>query len=193
MPRATKGGAALDASVALTYAVTIGDVSSTGSAKPGAHVSLPQTLSRGQYKVVVTTTNAAGEESERAVLSLWVGNDSPAAVSGLTLKRTSANGLSLSWNAVSKGAHGGHLDASKVTYKVVRHPDGQTVAAALGQTALAETFASDTLANVWYGVTASAEGLAGDSALSNKVVLGPGMEIPYTEDFSAEAPSTTIR
>ncbi len=188
MPQTTKGGAALDASVALTYTVTVGDISSTGSAKPGAHVSLPQTLSRGQYKVVVTTTNVAGEESERAVLSLWVGNDSPAAVTGLTLKRTSATGLSLTWNAVDKGAHGGHLDASKVTYKVVRHPDGQTVASALNATTLTETYASDTLANVWYDVTASAESLSGDSTLSNKVVLGPGMDVPYTEDFSAEAP-----
>ncbi len=188
MPTTTKGGDALDASVALAYTVTVGDVSSTGSAKPGAHVSLPQTLLRGQYKVVVTTANANGEESERAVLSLWVGNDSPAAVTSLSLKRTSASGLSLSWNAVDKGAHGGHLDASKVTYKVVRHPDGQTVAAALAQTTLAETFTSDTLANVWYDVTPSAEGLEGDSTLSNKVVLGPGMDVPYTEDFSAEAP-----
>lgn len=107
MPSATKGGETLSGNI--NYKVYLGDQKKEGTAAAGKTVQLDATLPEGRCKIVVTTSNAKGE-SERTAISLWIGKDAPATVSGLSLKRTLDKGLQLRWDAFSTGAHNGYVD-----------------------------------------------------------------------------------
>lgn len=182
MPVKTKDGKPLTGNI--SYRAEIGNNTKTGSATAGQKISIPASTTEGRCKVLVTTSNAAGE-SERAAISLWVGKDTPSAVSGLVLKRTASNGMQLSWDAVTTGAHGGYIEASKIKYRIVRKPDGK-LTDNYTQTSMQDQAAGDALANYWYEVTPVLDNETGETATSNKVVTGPGKDIPYAEDFSSE-------
>lgn len=180
MPSVTKGGEALSGN--LTYKVDMGGQIKEGSAAAGQAVTVDATLPEGRCKFVVTTSNAKGE-SERAAMATWIGKDTPATVTGLTLKRTLDKGLKLQWNAVATGAHNGYVNTANVTYKVVRQPDGKTICENGTATELYDNVQSSELAKYWYEVTPAADGKTGETLASNKAVVGPGKEIPYTETF----------
>ncbi len=184
MPSTTKAGGKLSGN--LSYRVEAGNEVKTGTATAGQELSLPLTVNEGRCKILVTTSNTSGE-SERTAISLWVGKDTPAAVTGVKLQYTNDNMLGLSWNAVEKGKNGGYIDASKVRYRIVRQPDNTVVQDNYQQTQYSETASSTTLAKRWYEVTPYVDGESGDTAVSNKVVVGPGKDVPYSEDFSSDA------
>lgn len=184
MPSTTKAGSQLSGE--LSYKVETDNGVKTGTAAAGQKVSLPLTADAGRCKILVTTSNGSGE-SERAAISLWVGKDTPSAITGIKLRRTENDIVSLSWNAVDKGKHGGYIDASKVRYRIVRQPDNTVVADNYTATQYQETANSDVLAKRWYEITPYVDGESGETAVSDKVVIGPGKDIPYSEDFSSDA------
>ena len=183
MPTVTKGGEPLSGK--LGYKVVMGNQTKEGTAEAGEAMELETTQPEGRCKIVVTTNNAKGE-SERAAMAMWVGYDTPATVGNLALKRTADQGLKLQWDAVTTGAHNGYVDAEKVTYKVVRQPEGKTISDNATTTVVYDNVESSQLAKVWYEVTPTANGKEGATKTSNKVIVGQGKEMPYNTTFTDE-------
>lgn len=184
MPEQTSGGAVLAGE--LTYRVQLNGEERTGKAQPGEQVSLDYTLPAGSHKLVVTAL-AGALEGERAALSFWVGLDTPKAVGGLTLEKTAPDRLSLRWTAPEGGAHGGYVDLSSVTYRVVRYPGHVTVAASTTETSWTETVTASSLNRYWYVVTPLVGSLEGEETASNKVVMGEGLPMPFEEAFDTQS------
>lgn len=182
MPTMTCGGAALDGT--LDYTLLMNDEVKEGTGQPGETISLENiTLEAGDYKFVLTVSNDKGT-GERAVVSQWIGMDAPAAVENLTLKKQSEATVALSWEAPRTGIHQGYVDAASLRYRIVRYPGNVVLHEDYPQTSFTEDIEAGKLAQYWYVVTPAAGGMEGEEASSNKVVMGPGYEMPYEEDFS---------
>lgn len=146
---------------------------------PGTAVSLAATLPLGEHSYKIRAVNASGNGVPRSVRT-FIGNDIPAAPTNIGVE---ANGLEavVTWDAVVKGAHGGHINPSEVTYDVTRMPGNVTVAS--GLTATSCTDQVDEMGVYTYFVSASTPAGAGETASSGSVVVGSEMPLPYTCDF----------
>lgn len=72
----------------------------------------------GSYRYSVVCSNEEGSGA-RAAVTVFVGVNLPAAVSGVTWTETDNPGeVTISWDAVTSDISGNHLDASQVTYQV---------------------------------------------------------------------------
>ena len=170
----------------LSYVVSVNDeVASTGNGSPGEQITVPLTIERGNAKILVAATNETGKGTP-AILDVWLGNDAPRAVTGLTATYIDGQ-ASLTWNAPKSGLHGGYLDTSSITYQVVRHPDEVTVATNLPDTAYTETLLPEELAPYYYTVTASAGDMEGGTAQSNVFSAGQAITLPYSQTFDDES------
>ena len=121
-----------------------------GKAVAGSQVVIDMTLTEGNKKLVLVTTNAAGEESDRAVKVMWAGQDAPAAVTGVKLHKETPERVRLSWSASTEGKHKGYVDPSTITYKIVRYPDQVTLHENFKETTLTDNIAPTELVKYWY-------------------------------------------
>lgn len=183
MPDISYSGFALTGE--LSYEVTANDQKWTGTKKAGEFVSMNLSLTTGKYKFTVTTTNSYGT-SEKFVTSQWIGKDAPTSVTELTVKKASASNIKLTWNAPQTGQNNGYINPQQLTYKIIRHPEAVTVQNNYQGTSFTEILEPAELTSYWYEVIPVYEEKSGESSISNKVVVGPGKEIPYTEDFQSE-------
>lgn len=170
-PTQTYGGAT--GSGPLAYSLTCNDAEiASGACTWGEPVTVPYTAAAPGMHSFVLTMSADGEESRPAAASLWIGPDTPAAVTGLTVKRTGGSN-ELSWNASDRSVHGGYVDFDALTYRVTRFPDNVVVSD--GQTG---TFYSDALPDgkspmaYYYTVTAIGGTLESEAAKSGNVMVG---------------------
>jgi hypothetical protein len=124
VPTTTFGGGELSGEVSY-LARANGFLLAQGKANPGDKVAVDARVSEADlYRVVLTLSNSAGT-SPKASQSLWLGPDTPAPVTAVSLNY--ADGcFNLSWDAPTESAHGGYVDFGAVTYTVVRHPDEVT-------------------------------------------------------------------
>lgn len=184
-PVVTFGGGTLTGE--LTYTVTGGEAPATGTVQAGAELSVPVSAAKGMRTFTVTTANSAGE-SPKAKVSAWVGDDTPAAPTDITLGIDNATGQArLEWNAPATGTHGGYI--GELTYNVYRIKGGTETQAATGQaaTTFTETLPLEGLANYAYAVEAVYGELTGARGLSNNAMLGDAIEVPYVEQFATES------
>lgn len=182
MPVATFGGGKLN-SGDLQYAVMCGDETlTTGSASAGQQVSATVTLpSGGTTKLKVMAKNAQGF-GPAARVSFWAGFDQPLAPTNATFNLLGDKAL-LSWSAVSQSVHGGLLDG-KVTYNVVRHPDGTTVASGIEGTTFTDQLHKGEMKNIYYTVTAKAGKEESEPVQTNSQVWGDAFQLPYEDDLT---------
>lgn len=75
----------------------------------------------------IYATNNAGEGLHEEI-TIYVGEDVPAAVSDFTIEQSSPGELiaTLSWVPPSQGAHGGAFDEGVTAYQLIRYPDMAT-------------------------------------------------------------------
>lgn len=179
MPSATYGGGALSGS--LDYVVEMdGKEFRKGTANAGAQVSLPIEVAGGYHHFEVYASNASGKGISSDT-TLFVGNDSPVAVSDLKAEAKD-DGVHISWTAPSASQNGGYIDPAAITYSVTRNQDGKVVADNLKATEYVDVISGDAM-NAWsYTVTPYHAGLAGASAVSNGVVTGSFCTIPWIDD-----------
>lgn len=186
MPTYTAGGTRLEGS--LTYSVNLDDNGNTlftGSAAPGQTVVLPQTFAEpGRHLVRVLAKNSTGR-GDISVATKWIGRDSAKPVN--PVMTTTGTGLSVSWEAPTTGINGGYIDASKLSYRVTRQPEGEVVYTGTA-TSFRENLAVSEMGYYWYDVTALENGVEGETASSNRLTLGEACHIPYSQNFeTAEA------
>ena len=183
-PTKTFGG---DVLKAITRVEIIRDGQTVGlvtSAQPGARSAYTDVIggdkgSKHTWRIIAYNSNGAGAAVE---LSAFVGRDVPAAVAAVNVEKLGPNAARVYWDAVTAGVNGGWTDAAGMLYDVVRNPGGTTVAKDLAATEWMEP-GVETSGTWTYSVTAH-NGIGTSAAtVSNPVILGPKLGVPYACDF----------
>ena len=91
----------------------------------------------GYHFYSVVASNSVGEGAEEKV-RIFVGRDIPADITTLTLQHDGYDKAVITWNQPELGPNGGYVDASSLSYKVVRKPDGRVIADGLKQTTVSD-------------------------------------------------------
>ena len=136
----------------------------------------------GECVYAVTATNTAGT-GEEAKIDCYVGKDTPETVKNLQAKvNTPCTSVLLTWEAPVKGAHNGYFDASNVTYKITRFPDQSIIAENLNELTYTDEN-TGRLTGFTYRVSATNDAGDGKAAISEKIVIGKALSLPYSYDF----------
>ncbi len=186
IPSLTYGGAELAGEVGYEV-LADKQVLGSGKSSAGSSVNVPVTLGApGEYEFTVVLSNEAGP-SPKVRVKAYVGNDTPLAPVIVSFERSGDNFM-LSWQPVVAGIHGGYIDPSAITYRVVRHPDNVTIESATVQTSLSDAVpAPADLTAYSYTVTASAAGFDSEPASTSVIALGE-IHPPYFPSFVGENP-----
>ena len=178
----------------LTYTITAnGTTVATASAAPGAQVSVPLSgLQEGEVSFVLTSTNSVGK-SPKATIETYVGYDKPFAPTNVTLKRGEDNTATLAWTAPQAGVHGGYI--GQLTYNIYKvHADEQTLYRK-GVTTTSLDIALDggtALSTYQYSVEAVNTTQTSDRTMSNNLVVGEALQVPYFEEFATGIDNYTV-
>lgn len=185
VPTKTIDGKALSGDVDYTISVA-GTALATGTAKPGETVSKAVSSSAsGEVTVAVSLSNASGKTSTTET-KVFIGVDTPLAVSGLKLVTEDNTTVKLTWNAPTQGVHNGFIDPTSLTYGVRRMPEGKVVATGLKATSFSEKLAPEQVTSVYYEVVPSNSAASGAAAQSNRVNVGQANKVPYDEAFDSD-------
>ena len=164
-----------------------GTVIATGTVAAGEATSVNVAVEAGDNEIVVTVSNSAGTSPE-AKISVYVGPDTPLAPEDVCLNYDDATKtVSLTWTMPLVGVQGKAIDPAALTYRITRMDDGVVVAEGHTGDTFEETFDPATLAPYYYKVEAIHHGMTGEAASSNKMPIGPALEIPYSQTFATAA------
>lgn len=183
-PTKTFGGDVLKAITRVEILRDGKTVGSVTSAEPGGRSSYTDVIggdtgSNHTWRIIAYNNNGPGAAVE---VSAFVGRDAPAAVSAVNVEKLGPNAARVYWDAVTTGVNGGWTDAAGMLYDVVRNPGETTVARDLAATEWMEP-GVETSGTWTYSVTAH-NGIGTSAAtVSDPVVLGPKLTVPYVCDF----------
>lgn len=133
------------------------------------------------YSVVASNSVGAGAEEK---VRIFVGRDIPADITTLTLQHDGYDKAVISWNQPELGPNGGYVDASSLSYKVVRKPDGRVIADGLKQTTVSDENISPVGQYSYSVVVSNADGES-NAVETETRVFGPAYSMPVTFDFTA--------
>lgn len=136
------------------------------------------------YKVVAR--NGSGE-SEAAEVSLYVGQDVPAAVNELVARRTADGKISLTWEAPAASVNDGYFNPDEVKYVVTYN--GKEIAT-VAETAYDYAVEGEGQAIYSFTVVPEVEFGQGIGAESNRVIAGQAVQPAYEESFTGGAYSS---
>ena len=137
----------------------------------------------GYHFYSVVASNSVGEGAEEKV-RIFVGRDIPSDITTLTLQHDGYDKAVISWNQPELGPNGGYVDASSLSYKVVRKPDGRVIADGLKQTTVSDENISP-VGQYSYSVVASNADGESNAVETEPRVFGPAYSMPVTFDFTA--------
>lgn len=137
----------------------------------------------GYHFYSVVASNSVGEGAEEKV-RIFVGRDIPADITTLTLQHDGYDKAVISWNQPELGPNGGYVDASSLSYKVVRKPDSRVIADGLKQTTVSDENISP-VSQYSYSVVASNADGESNAVETETRVFGPAYSMPVTFDFTA--------
>lgn len=137
----------------------------------------------GYHFYSVVASNSVGEGAEEKV-RIFVGRDIPADITTLTLQHDGYDKAVISWNQPELGPNGGYVDASSLSYKVVRKPDGRVIADGLKQTTVSDENISP-VGQYSYSVVASNADGESNAVETETRVFGPAYSMPVTFDFTS--------
>lgn len=168
----------------LQYIVTSdNDTISKGSAAAGQKVEVAVTVDNaGEHTFALSLSNSEGS-GPKADTALYVGPDVPLAPANV-LADKSDSGIKVTWTAPAKGVHGADLSAADLVYDVIRLNDSITIAKDISATEIYDDYKPDSLVSVSYRVVAYNEGQMSDGAISNRVIAGESLALPYAQDFT---------
>lgn len=184
-----------DSTVALTgslgyklydesYANYADSVVVSGTTTPGATVSTPVTFNeKGLHKLSLVVSNDSGV-SPKYRFNIVVGYDSPQPVTNLAAVKDANDKqvVNISWNAPTLGAEQGTIDASNLTYEVLRRGSSSNRSTVLASGLTATSF-SDTIPYVSqesyrYGVRAYTDTLQSTiNWMENGIIIGDSVVV----------------
>lgn len=167
-----------DAPASMTWTATCGDLTETGTAAPGATVTIKYDELPEGVNLLNFRADAGDAKGRNLVTRHWVGNDTPARPENVTLTPVSEGKYKLTWTAPTHGTHYGYMDASKLMYGIFL--DGKQVGSATSALeAEVELPTDETTRSYYFMVVAVANNLQSDAAYSNTVYTGRGYSLPY--------------
>ncbi|MDE5796919.1 MAG: choice-of-anchor J domain-containing protein, partial [Muribaculaceae bacterium] len=119
-------------------------------------------------------------------LPLFIGTDIPGAPASVTATRN-GNGfdIAVSWTMPASGANDGWFDTSDLHYCVTRFPDNKVIVADTQELSFVDSDIT-VQAGYSYGVKVLYGDGYGPEAMSNVVVSGPALTVPYTMTLTPE-------
>lgn len=132
----------------------------------------------------VMAVNEKGE-STAVTQTVFIGRDAPVAPMEATLVAIDKNSAKISWKAPSAGVNGGWVDISSVTYKVTRLPDNFILAESASDTEIID-ISIKVLNSYSYEIQSLTTDGEGGKAVTNSVVIGPSLSVPYSCDFATD-------
>lgn len=179
-PALTYGGSPLTGNLTAEVTTGHGQLIYAGIT-PGQKFSTP-ILDFPEGSSQVSVTLCSGDlRGESTSISVMCGIDSPGQPQNLQLAIVDGN-PSLTWDAPVSGANGGWFDPSSVRYRVTRLPDNVCVTQSIADTHFVDNTITRTMA-VQYQVVAFNDKGESLPVLSQKVVVGDGYSLPFTETF----------
>lgn len=183
MPSATYNGAILAGPLSAVFSVDGAVVEQIDGLQPGAQaVTATVTLPEGASGIEAFAASATYRGAV-ATTEAWGGEDTPAAVTDLTLSDVDGR-PTLTWTAPAAGIHGQWFDPDGLTYTVTRLTDNATFTGITATTWSDE--APEGMAALSYSVTAVNSRGASPSASTEKMVFGSGFTVPFTVGFDSE-------
>lgn len=185
LPSTYYDGSALTGQV--QYVISFNDNDKdAGSGAAGSEVTLRvNNTSVGMTTIGVYTYNEAGKSPAQKV-RLWLGVDNPKPVTNLKAEAGEGK-VKLTWTAPTAGEHDGYFDASKLTYRIVRHPGEVLVAQNVTGTSYEDAVDTSTLSYYSYDVTPYMASTAGSTTSTEKIMVGQAIVPPYSESFTNKA------
>ncbi|MDE6669049.1 MAG: choice-of-anchor J domain-containing protein [Muribaculaceae bacterium] len=136
------------------------------------------------YSIAVSANGLTGPAVY--ALPLFIGTDIPGAPASVTAARNGDGfDIVVSWSVPVSGANGGWFDTSDLHYCVTRFPDNKVVAADTQELTLVDSDIT-VQAGYSYGVKVLINDSYGPEAMSNVVVSGPALAVPYTMSLTPE-------
>lgn len=140
------------------------------------------------YRYIVTTECAYGKSSDKdATVGLFA--DRPATPSELNAAQAD-EGVVLTWGAVTEGSEHGYVDPAGVTYDIYRVYSYNNKVK-LNESGINGLEYTDDLSGIgkemeicWEIKASNAMGSCPYGKESGKLIVGPGQELPYSEEFN---------
>ncbi len=172
----------------LDYVITAnGEQVATGTVEAGADAEVEVIAPMGEVEFVVVVSNSAGSSPD-AKIKTYVGAETPNAPTNVFFDYNyDTKQSTVTWTAPTTGINDRELDPEGLTYNVYRLPDNELVGEGVARTEFVEDFAPSTLASYQYKVEAVHHTMTGAAAESNKAVIGPALDVPYTNNFNTAA------
>ncbi|MCQ2254343.1 MAG: hypothetical protein MJZ29_02515 [Bacteroidaceae bacterium] len=145
---------------------------------------LDNNVEEGVVTYRLVPVSAQGEGRAAVSVPTYVGIDFPGAVVSAKAEKTgNGNDVQITWKKPVIGMNNGWFDDSKLTYSIVRQPDGVKVATDITATSFTDNTISQTK-GYSYQITAKSQKGEGVVAETNIVVAGTALEVPYSSNFS---------
>ena len=172
----------------LNYVITANDEQiATGTVEAGAQAVVEVTAPAGNVEFAVVVANEAGD-SPKTKVKTYVGAETPNAPTDVLFDYSyDTKQSAITWSAPTTGINGLDLDPDGLTYNVYRLPDNVLVGENITGNEFSEDFDPTMLAPYQYKVEAVHHTMVGDAAVSNKAVIGPALDVPYTNYFNSAA------
>lgn len=171
----------------IDYQVSIdGTVAGQGTGAASTSVSVDITTTAGSHTFSVVATQQSVPGDVRTLIK-WIGDDYPKASATVTAtvaeKNSTGADVKVVWAAAKQGAHDGYVDASQVTYNLLRMPDSVQVYTG-NDTTFTDRVVTDKTTRCYYRTWAVHQALASDTITSNEVTVNGAHVPPYTDDFT---------
>ena len=158
----------------------VGEVAAAG--QEGKAASFTDTgTTKGVHKYYIIAVNAKGEGVESSI-EAYVGHDVPGPVQDITARAIDGGkSAEISWSAPVTGDSNGWFDPN-LTYDIVRLPDNVQVATGLTATTYTDSDIPEAKYYSYQITAISADG-KGTPAVSNGVLAGASLAIPFATNF----------
>lgn len=172
----------------LNYTVTAnGNEVAQGTVEAGADASAEVTVPAGEVEFIVIVSNDNGDSPE-AKASLYVGPETPVAPADVAFDYNyDSKEATVTWTAPTIGVHEQEIDPEQLTYNVYLMPGHTLAAEGITETTFKQSLDPQELAPYSYQVVAVNKSMASEPAASNSAVIGPALEVPYTQNFNTAA------
>ena len=139
----------------------------------------------GTVSYEITAENAVGK-GETVTVSTYVGLDQPGAVENLRISSSDDGQVTASWNAPSKGKHGGLIDKASLKYNIANVDGSSLKSTTVSEPSFSEqmTMKGDEQRLAWYVITPRTQQGKGIAASTDTIFVGKPYAVPYAESFA---------
>lgn len=139
----------------------------------------------GTVSYEITAENAVGK-GETVTVSTYVGLDQPGAVENLRISSSDDGQVTASWDAPSKGKHGGLIDKASLKYNIANVDGSSLKSTTVSEPSFSEqmTMKGDEQRLAWYVITPRKQQGKGIAASTDTIFVGKPYAVPYAESFA---------